>query len=368
MITFTVYKCEENIYIDKTHSYRSGEILCEYLNMDFGTLEEKRALLADYADRLKYPQTEEKLGQYCVTLKIVHRLVSSLVELARNMPPFRDLDLVEEPELIGFVAEKAGAVMPGAAGGQSAGPFLESDNAAGRLAIMEINNYMKALHKKYIDFCDDVLRVKYLYRDFMENYAHFGSDTDGSVEVGDFMNSHRESSGKAKYLYLTPIYRPYNDYDVISVDKGGESKAVLCEVARYYDAGSFLAGEFFSGIQSGLMPKICTCCGRYFLPAPGYLSEFCTGIAPGETSKTCRDIGARKKYDNKVKSDPIWSVYQRSYKMHYARYMKKKMTSEEFNTWSKFASELRDRMLENENQGKKGSGMSLSEYEEAIRE
>ena len=62
----------------------------------------------------------------------------------------------------------------------------------------------------------------------------------------------------------------------------------------------------------------------------------------GEPDKTCRDVGARKKYDEKCKTDPIWLAYNRAYKTHYARYMKKKMTTAEFERWSRYAVELRD--------------------------
>ena len=63
----------------------------------------------------------------------------------------------------------------------------------------------------------------------------------------------------------------------------------------------------------------------------------------GEESKTCRDIGSRKKYDEKCRTDPIWLAYNRAYKALYARYMKQKMTAAQFERWSRDAAELRDR-------------------------
>ncbi len=61
-----------------------------------------------------------------------------------------------------------------------------------------------------------------------------------------------------------------------------------------------------------------------------------------DPTKTCRDVGSRRRYDDKCKNDPIWQTYNRAYKAHYARYMKKKMTISEFEEWSQFASEIRD--------------------------
>ena len=48
------------------------------------------------------------------------------------------------------------------------------------------------------------------------------------------------------------------------------------------------------------------------------------------------------------KSDPVWQTYNRAYKAHYARYMKKKMAVSEFEEWSRFASNVRDKALKKE--------------------
>ncbi|MDE6725798.1 MAG: hypothetical protein K2J79_09365, partial [Ruminiclostridium sp.] len=51
------------------------------------------------------------------------------------------------------------------------------------------------------------------------------------------------------------------------------------------------------------------------------------------------------KNDNKYKNNPVCQTYNRVYKAHYARYMKKKMTVSEFREWSRFVSEIQDRAL-----------------------
>ena len=40
-----------------------------------------------------------------------------------------------------------------------------------------------------------------------------------------------------------------------------------------------------------------------------------------------------ERYDDKCKNDPIWLAYNRAYKTHYARYLKKKMTTAQFEQW-----------------------------------
>ena len=57
--------------------------------------------------------------------------------------------------------------------------------------------------------------------------------------------------------------------------------------------------------------------------------------------KTCRDLGHRKNYADKVNNDPILKTYTKAYKAHYARFMKKCMTQKEFQLWADYALELR---------------------------
>ena len=70
-------------------------------------------------------------------------------------------------------------------------------------------------------------------------------------------------------------------------------------------------------------------------------SSYCERPLPDDPSRSCRDVGARKKYDDKCKTDPVWLAYNRAYKAHYARYMKKKMTVPKFEEGSRQAIQWR---------------------------
>ncbi|MCL2083012.1 MAG: DUF6076 domain-containing protein [Oscillospiraceae bacterium] len=112
--------------------------------------------------------------------------------------------------------------------------------------------------------------------------------------------------------------------------------------------GSFLYIDLFKGIQLNHIPKKCSNCGKYFLLTSGKYSDYCERPLPADKGKTCRDVGARKKYDEKCKTDPVWLTFNRAYKAHYARYMEKKMTVPEFEKWSAYAIELRDKAVNGE--------------------
>lgn len=77
----------------------------------------------------------------------------------------------------------------------------------------------------------------------------------------------------------------------------------------------------------------------------GTIYEYCENIAPGETDKICREIGALKSFRNKVNNNKVWEIHQRAYKKYYARVMKKKMTKDEFLVWTKNAEKIRDKAL-----------------------
>lgn len=107
----------------------------------------------------------------------------------------------------------------------------------------------------------------------------------------------------------------------------------------------FVYVEFMKGIQKGYIPKRCQNCGQWFLQEPGATFSYCNRIAPGETEKTCRDIGAMASFQAKVQNNEVWKIHQRAYKKYYARVMKKTMTKAEFEAWARDAERLRDAAL-----------------------
>lgn len=130
--------------------------------------------------------------------------------------------------------------------------------------------------------------------------------------------------------------------------KDENKKPILCEQILFSDLQSFLFYDFFNGIRNNYIPNKCKHCGKFFLIRGGKYFSYCDNPLKDEPDKTCRDVGSRRHYDDKCKNDPIRQTYNRAYKAHYARYMKKKMTISEFEKWSRFASSLRDKAIAGE--------------------
>lgn len=114
----------------------------------------------------------------------------------------------------------------------------------------------------------------------------------------------------------------------------------------YFDhLADFIYVEFMKGLQKGFVPKRCANCGHWFLQEPGLTYHFCAQVAPGETELTCRDIGSRASFRDKVKNNEIWQIHQRAYKKYFARTKKGTMSRTEFEAWAREAEILRELAL-----------------------
>ena len=116
---------------------------------------------------------------------------------------------------------------------------------------------------------------------------------------------------------------------------------ILAEQARFLNLLDFLEVEFFRGLAAGNAPRKCHNCGKYFLLTAGYNTCYCNNIAPGETERTCRKVGAhRKEAQGKANRTPAQVEYDRTYNRLKQRKNRRKMTMDEWNTAVAKAQEL----------------------------
>ena len=128
--------------------------------------------------------------------------------------------------------------------------------------------------------------------------------------------------------------------------RGERENAEVVEKMYFDRLLDFVYVEFMKGLQKGFVPKRCANCGRWFLQKPGATYAYCTGAAPGQDGKTCREIGASSSFRSKVENNDVWKVHQRAYKKYFARIRSGLMTKSEFEVWSRQAADLRDAALE----------------------
>ena len=104
----------------------------------------------------------------------------------------------------------------------------------------------------------------------------------------------------------------------------------------------FLYIELIKAIEIGNAPRMCRCCKKWFLHRSGEKFMYCTRVAPGEETETCREVGALAAFEDKVAENEPWKLYKRAYKKYYARFMKGRMSREELESWTAVAVTLRD--------------------------
>lgn len=120
-----------------------------------------------------------------------------------------------------------------------------------------------------------------------------------------------------------------------------KDKVFIAEKATFNSLVAFLQVEFYRGLAKGNAPRRCHNCGRYFLLTSGYNICYCNNIAPGETARTCRKVGAhRKEAQGKTNHTPAQKEYGKAYNRLKARKQRGKISEDEWNTAVARAQEL----------------------------
>ncbi len=115
----------------------------------------------------------------------------------------------------------------------------------------------------------------------------------------------------------------------------------IAERATFNSLTDFLRTEFYRGLAKGNAPRCCHNCGRYFLLTAGYNTCYCNNIAPGETKRTCRKVGAhRKEAQGKENRTPAQKEYDRTYNRLKVRKQRGKISADEWNAAVAKAQEL----------------------------
>ncbi|NLI91957.1 MAG: hypothetical protein GX434_07025 [Peptococcaceae bacterium] len=123
----------------------------------------------------------------------------------------------------------------------------------------------------------------------------------------------------------------------------GKGKPMIAEEVEFSYLSQFLYMDFYRGLIAGNMPRRCHNCGRYFLLNKGYDACYCNNVAPGETGKTCRKIGAHKKEARKEGKTPARLEYDKVYNRLKTRRARGKLSVDEWNAAVALALEYKDK-------------------------
>ncbi len=180
--------------------------------------------------------------------------------------------------------------------------------------------------KVYVSIMLDFYFEKLNRRD-SEHYAigvyRFLSDTNTQLEIAASLPptpfAFFEQARSAEIEYTT-LPNPEN-----------KERYMLGEQLEFHNYVSFFHVDLFRGLMHGNTPRRCQNCGQFFLLANSYDAVYCNRIAPGETTKTCRKVGAHRKAAKGDGKTPAQKMYDTVYNRLKQRHLRKKISHDEWN-------------------------------------
>ena len=228
-------------------------------------------------------------------------------------------------------------------------------DSEGKMFRAEFIIHIDKLSAEFKTFASDLLRIGHVLKPFADELCDHNSypSSEKVIEVfKKFTATHNLSSS---YLNLESSGSMRMGHTVIETKKG----PILCETYRFTSLGAFLYFELFKCIEEKFTPVKCRNCGRWFIMKHTTFSHYCKRLISSDPPKSCRDISMSHTFKDKLKNDPVWEIYNRAYKQHYARYMKKKMSKSQFAEWGDYAIELRQKAADGE--------LEIEEYQRLIK-
>ncbi|MDE7362644.1 MAG: hypothetical protein K2N38_12005 [Oscillospiraceae bacterium] len=357
MFNFKAYFWGNDVYINEKYRYDSNEILTAYLNDSRA----KRILKLDYVGKLKNfkrrltisPYMDyENFSRYNNNVFSAIGLLEDLNRSILSLPPFDKI--IDHPPIklddilngydrffedglnsmdyaLSYVDEDF-ANEYGYGEKDEYGNYylrlnrfdlhpldksdLEDEDVADDLR--ELNRTLSSFFDIYLKFLNAYLQIQRIYKPFICDYFHRKDAFLTASETAQCF----EQFNRYKGINFNRVKCKMESfgYKVIA-DKNEEQS--LCEEIKFNNLGSFLYYDFFNGLKQNFIPNLCKNCKKFFLIRGAWYYTYCDNPLVDGSNKTCRDVGSKRRYDEKCKNDPIWQTYNRAYKAHYARYIKK---------------------------------------------
>lgn len=176
------------------------------------------------------------------------------------------------------------------------------------------------------------------YADAFNRFQHLTNDI---IQRQDEMDA--DYSELTTYQFSLPVRLSFD-----TIYDAEKHQRIFVEQMYFEDLVSFLYTDLYKGMMAGNLPRRCQNCNRYFLAMGAYNTLYCNEIALGETTRTCRMVGAHKKEKLKSLNQPILQEYNRVYNRLKSRKTRGMITAEEWNFQVVHIQELKDAALQGE--------------------
>lgn len=306
-------------------SYPLGQIATDYLNLDNRVFQELRQHVEHFV-----PLMHRLLNGERTIIDPAQRSMNAVWDVLRDLPPYCDLPM--------DLASAYNALLP-LEEDDGAWSELVTDGTERRWTTERFLSGIETMPDRLGGFRTQVSGMLELYFEELprRNAATYGkafaSYYDEAQGMNGFFLPNMDAAFEQSFdtaVRFAPIHSPDNPADT-----------VVGEETKFDDLVFFLYVDFCRGLAVGNAPRRCHNCGRYFLLTNGYNTCYCNNIAPGETERTCRKVGAhRKEAQGKVGRSPAKKEYDRAYNRLKARKQRSKISADEWNTAVAQAQEL----------------------------
>jgi len=323
---FSVLFWEGYVMLGEGASFPLGQITTDFLNLDVKVLQDIHRRARDFAKDARSLFREKNSG---AVIPLQGKL-NAVWDLIFDLPFYRSL-----PLNIDGVRNLFPALLQDKVGWND----LMKDGSERNKAFMVFVDKLEYFAQSIENFIGQITGMLELYFEELPRrnseayavaYAKYFRDMIGG---GNMLSIGQEFvQGFDLKVKFVPLLHP--------TEKG---KPILAEEMEFSYLSFFLYTDFYRGLIVGNIPRRCHNCGRYFILNKGYDTCYCNSIAPGETEKTCRKIGAHKKEARKEGKTPARLEYDKVYNKLKTRRARGKLSIDEWNANVALALEYKDK-------------------------
>ncbi len=321
MFGFTAHFADDVVFINGK-KYCSNEILTSCLNILSDDMRDVLARLCSLRTAAQIKDSDKDRSKFNRAVEEAQEIFLHVGSIIKKLPPYNKMNelvaALDSPLLLNCIHDTDGVLDDG---------FV---------LARKTNKAIRILFDQFISIVEDMVRIRFAYTQLLDDYIHCNRKYPSNTEAADIFERYFSETERCSDLMCV---RSSGSLEITHGIHFGR----FCDTYNFESLGAFIYVDFFRGLERLFIPRRCDNCGLYFLLKSGAYSNYCERPLKEDKEKTCRIVGSRRRFDDKCKNNPVWLAYTRAYKAHYARYMKKKMTTSEFEEWSHYALELRDK-------------------------
>ena len=274
---FAVLFREDTVFTAKK-AYPLGQVTADILNWDAAVLRDLRSRVEAFDAAAKQMLAEP--GDE--TVHAAQRKLNDVFEIVKTLPPYRDLTMDWY-------------------GAYNVFPLLyEEDRERWDAAMTEgtpAQHDLQGFLRKITELPErlDVFRTQVML--VLEEHFEGLTTRNGDAYARAYAEYYQSMVAGGVLFYPDREFEqsfPAEIKFVPVVFKDQQDAPVLAEETQFGELHAFLYADFYRGLMHGNAPRLCHNCGRYFLLTRGYNTCYCNSIAPGETERTCRQVGAHR--------------------------------------------------------------------------